>query len=304
MELIKNVGEQQDLVERSIKKYGFFAEHNYHHYRTSEVDGDKNVFFSFENDYGVMSNYHEKSNTWDMFAEVLAPEEKRYEVFKQFLDHILLEKHGKKLTVEVTKPFRKILLEKLRGHLTYRLCNINYSLIWPLFNLKEFNPALPGKTWKKVRNLCNYIMKRNNIKILDPKECDNEELKSLVLSWKKQRTAKDLANYEPILKLIDSNFKGCDLARIITIKGKAKCITAGWRIPNSNNYYSAYSVYDYNFPGLGVYSNIDDLKNLKKKGFEYADFGGSDKPLMDFKNKFRPESTYKTFIFSIKNKEV
>ena len=36
--------------------------------------------------------------------------------------------------------------------------------------------------------------------------------------------------------------------------------------------------------------------------YDYADFGGSDKVLLYFKKKFKPESTYKTYIFSLVKK--
>ena len=76
-------------------------------------------------------------------------------------------------------------------------------------------------------------------------------------------------------------------------------ITAGWRIPNTKNYYSAVGILDYSYPELGEVANMDDLDRLKRKGFDYVDFGGSDETLLSFKKKFRPEKIYKTYIFSI-----
>ena len=49
----------------------------------------------------------------------------------------------------------------------------------------------------------------------------------------------------------------------------------------------------------GEIANIDELNSLKRKNFDYVDFGGSDKVLLRFKKKFKPEKIYKTYTFSI-----
>ncbi|MEK6869533.1 MAG: hypothetical protein AABX74_04840, partial [Nanoarchaeota archaeon] len=94
-------------------------------------------------------------------------------------------------------------------------------------------------------------------------------------------------------------FKGMDMAKTLYVNGKPCTITAGWKIPNTKNYYSSIGIFDYSCQGLGEIANMDDLNRLKKQGYEYADFGGSEKALLSFKRKFRPEKIYKTYIFSI-----
>jgi len=89
------------------------------------------------------------------------------------------------------------------------------------------------------------------------------------------------------------------MAKTLYVNNRPCTITAGWRIPNSNNYYSSIGIVDYSIPDLGEITNIDDLNRLKKKGFDFVDFGGSDKVLLYFKKKFKPEKIYKTYVFSI-----
>ena len=112
----------------------------------------------------------------------------------------------------------------------------------------------------------------------------------------------DTVDKEYYLNLIDSNFKGVDMAKTMYVDGKPATITAGWKIPNTKDYYSAIGIVDYSFPGLGEIANIDDLNRLKRMGFKYVDFGGSDKILLQFKRKFKPEKIYKTYIFSMVRK--
>ena len=121
----------------------------------------------------------------------------------------------------------------------------------------------------------------------------------ILLNWLKKRSSRDRIEKAYFLNLMDNNFRGMDMAKTLYVNGKPCTITAGWKIPNSNNYYSSIGILDYSIPGLGEVANIDDLDRLKGKGFEYVDFGGSDKILLDFKKKFRPEKIYKTYIFSV-----
>ena len=126
-----------------------------------------------------------------------------------------------------------------------------------------------------------------------------EELRRVLLSWLKRRNANDKVDKDYYFKLIDNNFEGFDMAKTIYVNGNPSTITAGWKIPNSNDYYSSIGIVDYSYPGLGEVANIDDLNRLKRKGFTYVDFGGSDKVLLYFKKKFKPEKIYKTYTFSI-----
>ena len=92
------------------------------------------------------------------------------------------------------------------------------------------------------------------------------------------------------------------MAKTLYVNGKPATITAGWKIPNSNYYYSAIGIVDYSYVGLGEIANIDDLNRLKREGYKCVDFGGSDRVLLRFKKKFKPEKIYKTYIFSIVRK--
>ena len=153
---------------------------------------------------------------------------------------------------------------------------------------------------KKLRNIKNKFSKFYDTSFIPSKELDKKKLMDVVLKWKKNRPKVEKNYYTQMyLNFIKNDFEGNDIARSVVVNNEPCTITAGWKIPNSNNYYSSIGILDYSYPGLGEIANIDDLNRLKRKGYDYVDFGGSDKVLLYFKRKFKPEKIYKTYVFSI-----
>ena len=99
--------------------------------------------------------------------------------------------------------------------------------------------------------------------------------------------------------MIDLNFEGVDHARTMVVDGRPCSITAGWKIANSNNYYSGVGIYNYAAENIGEVANLEDLFFLKQGGYEKIDFGGGGKALTAFKMKFKPTSLYKTYSFPV-----
>jgi hypothetical protein len=165
--------------------------------------------------------------------------------------------------------------------------------------MSKFDPMLRGKEWKKIRNIRNRFYKQHKVKVVDTKKVPKEELRRILDDWLKRRNAHDRVEKHYYVNLIENNLKGVDMAKTLIVDGKPCSITAGWKIPNSNNYYSSIGILDYSYEGLGEVTNIEDLKRLKRENYDYVDFGGSDKVLLYFKKKFKPEKIYKTYIFSI-----
>ena len=297
---ISDVIKYDQKIRKSIKKYGYFAEHNYFHYLYNQTEQDKNIFFDFGNDKILMVQFDERTKIWSLFPNsILAPEAERLDLFLEATDYILKQQKAKKFVVEVSEDIRRKILDKFKIRNGFRACNGTYILYWPMYNMGLWDLKLRGSTWKKLRNERNRFYKRNKVMVKDCKNVPKEELMKILLNWLKKRNSRDRIEKAYFLNLIDNNFRGMDMAKTLYVNGKPCTITAGWKIPNSNNYYSSIGILDYSIPGLGEVANIDDLDRLKGKGFEYVDFGGSDKILLDFKKKFRPEKIYKTYIFSV-----
>ena len=300
MKIYYNVMKHQKRIENGIKKYGHFAEHNYSHYLYSEAKAEKNVFFDFGSNRGVLTKFYQRGNSWSLFPNgVLAPKNERLGLLLETADYVLKKKKGKKFVVEVSEKLRKEILEKLEARSGLRACSCNYVLYWPLYNMELWDLKLRGSKWKKLRNIKNRFSRKNTVKVVDSIKVPKEKLKEIVARWLGKRQKNDKVDKDYYYKLIENNFNGMDMAKTLYVNGKPCTITAGWKIPNTKNYYSSIGIFDYSCPGLGEIANIDDLNRLKKDGYEYADFGGSEKMLLSFKRKFKPEKIYKTYIFSI-----
>jgi len=300
VKVITDVIRYKKKIKRSMKKYGNFAEHNFLHYMNCETSRDKNVFFDYGNDKGLLMQYDKKNNVWELFpCGILAPKSERLELLLKTAKYVLKNKKAKKLTVEVPEDIRKSIILKLKIPNSLRICTYTEILYWPVFNMNTWDPKLKGNRMKKLRNIRNRFYKKYRVRIKDSRKVPIEKLKNIFQNWIKKRSMNDTVDKEYYLNLIDNNFKGADMARTLYVDGKPATITAGWKIPNSKDYYSAIGIVDYSYPGLGEIANIDDLNRLKRKGFKYVDFGGSDKRLLTFKKKFKPEKIYKTYIFSI-----
>ena len=299
MRLIGDIIKYKDKIRKGIKKYGHFAEHNFTHYLYSEGRLGKNVFFDFGSGRGVLARFYQGGNSWSLFPNgVLAPKEERLGLLLKTAEYILKKKKGKKFAVEVSEELKKEILDKLHAR-NLRACSCNYVLYWPLYNMELWDSELKGSKWKKLRNIKNRFLRKNKVKVVDSRTVPKERLKEIVAKWLVKRQKNDKVDKDYYYKFIENNFKGMDMAKTLYVNGKPCTITAGWKIPNTKNYYSSIGIFDYSYPDLGEITNIDDLNRAKKEGYEYVDFGGSEKALLSFKRKFRPEKIYKTYIFSI-----
>jgi|TARA_Y100000310_G_scaffold345431_1_gene464935 hypothetical protein len=300
LKVISDVVKHQKKIKKGIKKYGHFAEHNYLHYLYNETRWDKNIFFDFGNGKCLLVQFDKDNNVWSLFPNgILAPESERLDLLLEATNYILKKQKAKKFVIEVSEDLKKKLLNKFKIKNSFRACNYTEILYWPTYNMDLWNSRLKGSKWKKLRNIKNRFYKKNKVSVRNSKDIPKEKLKRILSSWLKKRKDNDRVDKDYYFNLIDNNFKGLDMAKTLCVNGKPRTITAGWKIPNSNNYYSSIGILDYSCPGLGEVANIDDLNRLKREGYDYVDFGGSDKVLLYFKKKFRPEKIYKTYTFSI-----
>jgi len=284
------------IVLKAIRKYGTGPEHNYQHYLYMGEKGCRPVFVHFGKHMGVLA-LRGRKGTWHTFDEVIAPAKIRQKIFIDFVNFAIGHDKAKKVVVETRENLRKSVMKKAKNE--FHFPRINYSLHWPLFKIKGFDENIPGKNWKKIRNLRNRLYRFHKVRIVSSRSLKKSQLKELVKRWVRKRALRDRAEIGKYIKLIDNNFKGCDYARSILVDGKPATISAGWRIPNSKKAYSAIGILDYSADGLGETAYIDELSYLKKMKFHEVNLGGSDAPMLFFKKKFRPHKTYKTVVYSI-----
>jgi len=301
MDIIDDIDNGKKEIINCIKKYGSTREHNYWFFYNQQNKYAKVYFFRFK-DTGIFSVRY-KSGTWEFVGEVIAPGKKRVEMFNEFLDYVLHNKKDKKIFTFIPEKFYNDVSAMIQKSGKYRITSSPVVYYTPVFNLKKWDENLEGSKLKKLRNVKNHLLKLHDVDIMPSKEIKKEKLDMVVHQWRKNRPKIERNYYtEMYLNFIKNDFEGCDIARSVIVDGEVCTMTAGWKIPNSNNYYSAIGLYNYKYDGLGEVANIDDLGQIKKKKFEYADFGDSTESLLQFKKKFGPESFYKTYWFHIVKK--
>jgi len=295
MDILTDINDSKKEIISCIKKNGFASEHNFWYFCNQQTNYIKPYFFKFNNSRGIMAIKY-KSGVWEMIGEVLAPQEKRLDLFERFLDHILISKNDKKVFTAVPESSMYGIYNMLKQSTKYKVTKPPISYYVPIFNLKKWDESLKGKKWKKLRNIRNKLLKSYNVEILSSKEIDKKKLIDIVLRWKKYRNKVNKnENPQMYINFIKNGFEGTDVARSLVINGEPCSITAGWSIPNSNNYYSAIGLHNYKYGGLGEFSNLDDLEQLKNKKYKYVDFGQSTESLLQFKKKFGPDHIYRNY---------
>jgi hypothetical protein len=299
MDIIDNFGSNKKEIMSYIEKYGSCREHNYWFFYNQENGYVKNYFFK-DNDVGIISNRY-KSGTWELIGDFLGTEKKKLELFEDFLNHALSK--DKKLFVFVPEKLHddvnKIILKSSK----YKITQDPLIYFTPVFNMEKWDENLEGSKWKKLRNVKNHFLKLHKVEIIPCKEIGKKKLDNVVHRWRKSRPKVERTYYTDMyLNFIKNDFEGTDIARSVVVDGEPCTITAGWHVPNSKNYYSGIGLYNYRHRGLGEIANIDDLTQIKKRNFEFADFGDSTESLLQFKKKLRPESFYKTYWFHVVKK--
>ena len=302
MEIINDIVSARNEIEEAIRKNGFAPEHNYWYYQWLEEAGRENVFIRFPGKRGILSQYNSKISTWYFVSMPIAEEKHRLRVITDAIGVLFEEKNAKKVMLELAPELKMQLANALKNS-KFCIGRNNYTYYWPVFDMKSWDGyGLKGKKWKKIRNIINRFYKENKVLVKDSRKIKAEKLKLIVHDWLRRRNSIDRPLYHRYMNMIAQNFDGADFARTLVVNNEPCSITCGWRIPNSKDYYSGVGIYNYKVNYIGEAANLDDLFFLKNEGFENIDFGGSGKTLLQFKNKFRPSSIYKTYSFPVTKK--
>ena len=289
---------EQPRIEKAIEKYGYAPEHNFWWYQCQAEKKSKNVYAESKGGTGLLTIEEKDKNKCYVFSSPMAPPNQRVEIIVEYLNLVFRSKKIQKVIFELEETLHKELLKALPKNI--KAHKINYTLTWPVYELKDFDASLSGNRWKSLRKTKNKFYQNHNVAVLPAKEYENKKaLHSIIDGWRKARSANDRAHFLPFHNLINQNFKATTEARIFIVDGKACGMNAGWLIPNSNRFYGAMGIHDYSLPGLGDVLYLEDLAWLKARGYKEADMGGGEKALTEFKAKFHPKSYYKTHIFSV-----
>jgi len=299
MNFFENILAEQSRIEEAIKKYGYAPEHHFWWYKSQAEENSKNVYVEFDDGAGLLTIEERDKKRTAIFSSPIAPPSRRASTIIEYLEHIFKLPEIQKVTLELETLLYKEFLDKLP--INFKARAINYTLLWPVYNLKSFNLELSGRHWKTLRKEKNKFYQNHHVSSVDAKTYkDKEALRLIIDEWRKKRGGHDKTYFIPYRNfIINENFMGASEARVFIVDGKAVGINAGWLAPNSGRFYGAVGIHNYSLPDLGDMLYLEDLAWLKAKGYIEADMGGGEEALTNFKNKFQPVSFYKTHIFSV-----
>jgi hypothetical protein len=296
--LITDFDANREFIEKFISEKGFSCDHNYWHHKNMECDAEKPVFFVDDDNNGLFALYYKKENDYELLSDVFAADSSKKGVIYDFAEKVFGD-GALKFFVISSPELRKSMLSDKKFSVSRVLRNFES----PVFDLESFDFSLSGGGWKKVRNHINHLTKNHRVDAVDCRSVEKSALLAVVDEWAGSRssiTSKSWKNY--FRNFVINSFEGCDVTRCVVVDGIPCSVSAGWRIPNSSGYYSSIGIHNYKFDGLGEFAYIDELKELKSKGFKFIDLGHSEKSFFDFKKKFNPVRFYNSVFYWIGRK--
>ena len=294
---------EQARIEAAIKKYGWAAEHNfwwYQYYQYWYAPTQRTIFA--ETDRGALFTvYIERNQEYFVVFDPLAAPAERVLLLMEYVTSIFSNTQAKKIWFQLDKAERPEFLRALPE--AYRSNPVYYTLVSPIYDLRQFDPTLPGGHYKTLRKEMHKFYREHQVTVHDAKTfTDRDGLHALVDAWKAERPNTEQSMTGVYHHMIDANFQGTDEARIFIVDGKPVGLNAGWRVPNSDRYYGSVGIHNFSVDGLGAMLYLEDLVWLKAHGYSEVDMGGSEKSLLAFKNKFCPQLYEEMVVFSIVKK--
>lgn len=297
MRIINDVEKAESKIKTSILEHGYLPQHHFELFLNYRREKENCVFLDAGQRKGVFA--YQKIENWRILTDPICSANENLEIIIEAIEFLFKNYKPKKIIFEdITEGLRKK-VQAVSKRKPWKVLPPSYSLFWPVMDLHNWTDKLKGKEWKRFRKIRNKFYRENQVVFKKVNQVAKEDLKNLVMNWKKQRKDTDRVHLFPYLRFVDSSFAGFDLVRIMEVNGRISSISGGWRIPNSKNYYSIFGMHDYSLRDIGEVSYLDELAEVKKMGFEKFDLGGSEGGLAQFKNKFHPEFLYRTDTFSI-----
>ena len=267
MRIVTDVNSFMEQVDKSIKMYGNFPENNFYHYINSQEDWIRNAVIDFGRNRIILASYED--DIWKIFPEgVLCSKEEKVRLISEFCDFFLVKKGCNKVMIELQEDNYKELKFQIEkgsdGWDSVKIDSIEDTYYCPVVDLNLWNSKLEGSGMYELRKIKNNFCKKYSLKVSDAAKLKKEYLLTLLDEWRKNRKAKDEACIEEYKKFIETGFKGTDYAICILVDGKPHSLIAGWKIPNTENFYMGISLHNYKSAGIGEVSYIEFLNELKQ----------------------------------------
>jgi len=298
MELLKDITLIRDKIEASINKYGYGVEHNFYNLKYLNGSSALSAFFLYGHDQGVMCL--QSQGIWELLPGILAREEEKFNILTHFIDYIFQNEGANEIYLILPKHIHAELIKLQR----YTVNEIIETFYLPIFDLKGWDPNLPGKGWKDMRNTWNKFHRHHSVSFVPVSQIPAEQLQAIVAAWMRKRSSPaHLWQPQFYQNVIDGSFEGIMNTYSLVVDGIPSTICGGWMIPHSNDYYSLLGLTNYQFDNVGEIAILYEMNLLKQKGYDAVNFGQSDELLLNYKKKFKPCSIDTECLFTVaKNK--
>ena len=294
---LDDLAASERIIRTCIESFGFAPEHTYESFVDSAEEGWSSAFFMNDAGNGLMAYHIEKDDEWMVLVDAVAPSLSRAQMFSSFLSYALIESKAEAVYVQCLSETRKELVTLADPAL--RLRRTSEKFMWPVLDLKTYDPSLADPRMKPLRNVRNRFSREHTLDVVLHASLPKEPLHTIVDLWKKNRPAKHRAYAAEYHTLIDEDFRGTEGALVFVVDGKPEAISASWPIPNSRGLYHSIALHTYAYWGLGEILMLKSLERMEQSQYDFVNLGGSDANLLAFKQKFGNTETYTTEYFSV-----
>ena len=289
------------LINDAININGYASEHNYDEFVSYAGKDSKPVYADFGNNKGILAIDY--GDVWSVYSEIIAPEEERSSMFIEFA-LFLFNKNVKKIMIECSFEFRKELLAKTKGFDKIIIGNVVEHYFTPIISLDQWDPMLIGSDFSNLRKVKNRFFRNFKVEIVmnhDIKNQSIDEIKSMILAWKKNRKAKDRALHDSYINFAANGYKA-NITLLLKLNGVVKGLASAIVVPNNpDTVYFNINLHDYSIPELGDFLTVIFFDKLKSEGYRFINFGSSDENLLKYKKKFNPIKVYDSAFFYVRN---
>lgn len=302
MQLAPISPDSRERALECVKKFGRTSDHNLDWFVNSVISAEgKPTFVQWPDGTGLLA--HKYSDEWRIWSDPLCPEPEMAGKISEFTAKVFEDKDIEKVWCDdVSESIYPALKE-----LGLNLAPVYYSLFWPVLDLSEFDPTLPGRHFKETRNAKNKFYKEHKLEVADAKNFAKDKLHRLIENWKDSLPQKKEDIYElRYHNAIDDGFRAFTTARVLVVDGNPVGINAGYEVPNKpKRFAGVVGIHDYSVKDIGTMLYLEDLEWIKNAGYAEVDLQGSEEDgALELKLGFGAKIERKTDTFGIKNKTI
>ena len=274
MKFYDDIEVELERIQKCISRFGWTSDHNLDWYVDSIIEKEaKPVFVEFDDGSGLMA--HKYPDKWRIWSDPLSEQNMAAQKIAEFSKFIL---KGDIKEVWCDDVSDKIYPELEKDN-SLKLNDIYYHLFWPVMDMVKYNPSMPGRHFKELRNARSKFYREHEVKILKTEEVSKDEMLKIVDSWRNEVIKKQKEGVYDLRyrNAIRNNFRGFKTARTMIIDDCPVGFNAGYEVPNyPGRFGGIVGIHNYSIKDLGIVLWLEDLEWIKNAGYKELDMQGNE----------------------------